>query len=510
MTIHNIAGQAARVVLVALVMIVASVASAQNPTTPPVKPGEGKLDDYYDLNAVQSIHLDVAKEDMKRMLAALPERISVPASFRWRDISIPNVSIRFKGNSSSAPSQSHKRSFLIRFDEFDKDQRFLGLQRVSFDNAIQFGSVFSETVITEILRDLGIKTYRCNYSKIFLNGMYHGVYVNVERIDQSFIERNLPDPDGLLFKVDEGGPGANLQFIGDDPSQYKKAFEPQTKSAKKGHQQLVDFIKMINQSPDREIASNLEQKMELDDFLKVSAVLLLSGAFDQLTGWGPHNYYLYHDGKNDRWRYLPWDLDVGFSETAFGKINVLADWNAAWPAAGQNPNPLIDRIVADPLLLQRYRDYARMILNKYFEPDRLCAIIDARYAMLKDDLAADPFPHRRITNPEDRNYDDIVRSIKGFVRKRYASADQQLMNPGKRPDMVSPPHGPPPQLVEKVHRIQRGAEQMQRDGKNVRPIQKIMEKAGPLLGQGQLKEAEKLIDEALKLVGENSDASKEQ
>ena len=51
---------------------------------------------------------------------------------------------------------------------------------------------------------------------------------------------------------------------------------------------------------------------------------------------------------------------------------------------------------------------------------------------------------------------------------------------------------------------------MQRDGKNVRPIQKIMEKAGPLLGQGQLKEAEKLIDEALKLVGDNSDASKKQ
>lgn len=507
MTYHHATVSTARIGLAVLLMIAAAVASAQDSTTSLVKSSE--LDDYYDLKTVQTIHLEVAPDDLKRLLAALPERISVPASFRWRDVSIPKVSVRFKGNSSSSPSQQHKRSYLVRFDDFEKDQRFLGLQRVSFDNAIQFGSVFSETIITEILRDLAIKTYRCNYSRLFLNGTYHGVYVNVERIDQSFIERNLPDPDGLLFKVDEGGPGANLQFIGDDPSQYKKAFEPQTKSAKNGTQQLVEFIKRINQSPETDIAAKLEQQLELDDFLKVSAVLLLAGAFDQLTGWGPHNYYLYQDRNNERWRYLPWDLDVGFSEMAFGKIKVLDDWNAAWPAAGQNPNPLVDRIVADPMLLQRYRDHARIILDKYFEPERLCSIIDARYALIKEDLAADPFPHRRVTNPEDRSYDDIVRSIKAFVRKRYASADQQLKNPGKRPDMVLPPHGPPQQLVAKIHRIQRGAEQMQRDGKNVRPIQKIMEKAGPLLGQGQLKEAEKLIDEALKLVGEDSDASKE-
>ena len=41
-----------------------------------------------------------------------------------------------------------------------------------------------------------------------------------------------------------------------------------------------------------------------DDFLRTTAVLLLSGAFDQLTGWNPHNYYLYYDGKHERWRSL--------------------------------------------------------------------------------------------------------------------------------------------------------------------------------------------------------------
>ena len=41
----------------------------------------------------------------------------------------------------------------------------------------------------------------------------------------TLFEAPLPDPKGSLFKCDEGGPGCNLQFIGDDRSAYKKAFE---------------------------------------------------------------------------------------------------------------------------------------------------------------------------------------------------------------------------------------------------------------------------------------------
>lgn len=488
------------------VMAVGQVAFAQNPKAPAANSADPNAADFYRLDDVQTIHLQVAEKDIQRMVAALPERIYVPASFRWRDISIGNVAIRFKGNSSSAPAQQHKRSFLIKFDEYHKDQQFLGLRRASIDNGVQFGSVFSEPIITEILRDQGITTHRSNHAKLYLNDEYRGVYVNVERIDESFIERHLPDPQGMLFKVDEGGPGSNLQFIGDNPSAYDRAFEPDTKSAKKGRHRLVEFIKTINQSAPQDFAATLDSKMAVDDFLRVTSVMLFSGAFDQLTGWNPHNYYLYYDGKQDRWHYLPWDLDVGFCENAFGQYRILADWNAAWPAAGQMPNPLLDRIVADPVLLKRYRDTARIVLDKYFEPERLCAVIDARYALIKDDLAADPFPHRRITNPEDRSYDDIVESIKKFVRKRYATARQQLENPGKRPEMArppaGPPGGPPRQLVDKLQRLQRSVQRFQQNGGDMQPIHKLMQQVGPLLQQGKMADAEKLIGEALKLAGE--------
>jgi hypothetical protein len=485
------------------------VAGAE-PPTPAAEPEpsvRGLADDkavaaFYQPDEVQSVHLSVAEADLKRMLAALPELVEVPATFRWRDVTVENVSVRFKGNSSSNPKQAHKRSFLIKFDKADKGRRFFGLRQVSFDNGVQFGSLFSEPIITEILRDHGVTTHRCNYARLYVNKECRGVYVNVERIDESFLETHLPDPKGALFKVNEGGPGCNLQFLGDDPALYLKTFDPRNRSAKKEPARLVEFIKLINKTEPKEFAKTLEAKMEVDDFLRVTAVMLLAGAFDQLTGWNPHNYFLYHDAKHDRWRYLPWDLDVGFCETAFDKIRVLADWHAAWPVPRTGaPNPLLERIVADPVLLARYRKEARKILDKSFEPERLCKVIDAKYKLIKDDLKTDPFPHRRATVPGDKSYDDIVDSMKAFVRKRYASAAEQLDKPGERPEVERPP-APPPQLAAKIQRIQKRAEAMQRAGQDVSPIAKLMQRLGPAVQAGKWAEAEKIADEALKLVGE--------
>jgi len=461
--------------------------------------------DYYQQDEVQSVHLTVADADLKRMVAALPELIEVPATFRWRDVTVENVSVRFKGNSSSSPRQTHKRSYLVKFDKADKDRRFLGLRHVSFDNAVQFGSLFSEPIITEILRDHGIPTHRCNYAKLSLNGDYQGVYVNVERIDESFLDNHLPDASGALFKVDKGGPGGNLEFLGDDPALYLKTFEAKNKSAKKEIARLVDFIRLINHTEPKEFARTLEAKMEVDDFLRVTAVMLFSGAFDQLTGWNPHNYFLYHDSKSDRWRYLPWDLDVGFCETAFGKIRVHDDWHAAWPVPATGaPNPLLERIIADPVLLERYRKVARTILVKSFEPERLCRVLDAKYALIRDDLKTDPFPPRRVTIPGDRSYDQIVDSMKAFVRKRSTSAVEQLETPGERPEVRRPP-GLPPQFAAKILRIQKRAEEKQRSGQDVSPVAKVMDRLGPAVQAGKMEEAEGLISKALQLLGEKDE-----
>lgn len=391
--------------------------------------GEG-ADRFFDPSVVQTIHMEIGAEDLDRMRSALPRRISVPGTFRWNDGAAERVSIRYKGNSSSPRDWPFKRSYLISFGDSDSGGRFLGLRHVALDNGIQFGGLFSEALVTGILRGVGVKASRCNHARLYLNGKQAGLYVNVERIDRSFLARHFASDRGLLFKVDEGGPGADLGFIGDDPAAYRETFELHAGDEAEAYGALVELVRAVN---DPAITvTGLERWLDVDAFLKTTAVMLLAGAFDQYTGWSPHNYYLYRDPSDGRWTYIPWDLDVGFADQAFGRIPVLEGWHAAWPV----PVPgraLMERVVSDPVMLARYRRHARTILEEWFRPEVLVPRLRGLYDRIRPALEDDPHPLRRATVPSDTGIGDVLASMERFIRARYALAREQLESPGERP-----------------------------------------------------------------------------
>ena len=84
-------------------------------------------------------------------------------------------------------------------------------------------------------------------------------------------------------------------------------------------------------------------------------------------------------------------------------------------------------------MLKRYRAIADGILEKHFKPKKLHRQFDELHALIRDDLAKDPFPSRRITNPNDKGYEDILNKLKQFTTKRYQPARRQLDQPSKRP-----------------------------------------------------------------------------
>lgn len=404
---------------------------------------------FYDREVVQTIRLEIKPDDLDRLHRALPQRIFVPATFSWKDLVLENVGVRYKGDSSSRPESPHKRGLLVSFPEFKKGQRFLGLRHVALDNGIQFGSLFSERLITDILLGIGVKASRCNYAQVYLNGKSAGVYVNVERIDRSFLKRHFEEGSGVLFKVDEGGPGADLRYLGDNPALYRKSFELHVGQETDAFACLLDFIRALN-APGGE-STDLGRRLDMDAFLKTTAVMLFAGAFDQYTGWGPHNYYLYRNPADRRWTYIPWDLDVGFADKAFGQFPVLEGWHAAWPAPVPG-RPLMERVISDPVLLQRYREQASGILETWFRPEVLIPKLRALYGQIRPGLAQDPYPPRRVTVPSDLGFDDVLSSMESFIRSRYILARAQLDAPGSRPapahmsprpDHEEPKPGPP-------------------------------------------------------------------
>ncbi len=420
----------------------AMVASALwiHPLLCPVACAADASDPFYDPAVVQTIRLEVKSDDVERMHRALPQRICVPGIFRWNDQVVQQVGVRYKGNSSSSPDASHKRAFLIAFSEFTKSQRFLGLRHVALDNGIQFGSLFSERLITDVLRGLGVKASRCNYARVYLNEKYIGVYVNVERIDKVFIERNFGAKQGPLFKVNEGGPGADFRYLGADLSLYQKAFELHAGPQAEAFTDLSEFLRAVDSPNGTE--AELIKTLDMDAFVKTTAVMLFSGAFDQYTGWAPHNYYLYRNPTDQRWTYLPWDLDVGFADKAFGRVPVLDGWHAAWPAPMPG-RPLMERLISHTSLLRRYREQANTILETSFRPEILIPKLRALHEQIRSALEEDPYPPRRVTVPSDSGYPDILASMETFIRKRYALARAQLDTPGPRPQPQ--PMQPPPE-----------------------------------------------------------------
>ncbi len=379
---------------------------------------------------MQKVYLEIKPEDLDGLHRALPRRICVPGTFRWNDQTLQHVGIRYKGNSSSSPDSPHKRAFLIAFSEYKQGQRFLGLRHVALDNGIQFGSVFSERLITDVLRGVGVKAPRCNYARVHLNGQYVGVYVNVERIDKAFLQRQFATEQGVLFKVNEGGPGADLRYLGNDPARYQKSFERHSGQEVKAFAELIEFIRGIDAPTGSE--ASLRRSLDVEAFVKTTAVMLFAGAFDQYTGWQPHNYYLHQNPADQRWTYIPWDLDVGFADHAFGRVPVLDGWHAAWPVPIPG-RPLMERLVAHTDLLHQYREQASIILEEWFRPEVLIPRLRTLYEQIRSDLEEDPYPPRRVTVPADSGYGDILASMEDFIRKRYALARAQLDSPGKRP-----------------------------------------------------------------------------
>lgn len=390
--------------------------------------------EFFDSAVVQDIELEIDPVDLDKMIAALPTLISVPATFRWRDTVLTQVGVRYKGNSSSSPNQRFKRSFFVDFDAIVPRQKFEGLRSVALDNGVQFGSLFSERLITDVLREIGVPASRANYARLDLNGQYIGLYVNVERINKSFLKLNFASDEGNLYKCDEGGPGANLAYQGDDPTAYE-AFEAKTNELSADGSDLVAFIRALDMTADADVAEMLATNFEVDAFLRMTAVFVLAGAFDQYTGFQAHNYYLYRDPTTLRFSYLPWDLDVGFADNAFGHVPVIDGWNAAYPLPVV-PRPLLERMLQQSALLETYRRYAADYLERHFEPELLGARLDALYAQARPHLIDDPFPHVRATNTEDTSYDDIVASLKAFMQRRYDRAKAELENPSITPPIM--------------------------------------------------------------------------
>ena len=130
-----------------------------------------------------------------------------------------NVAIRAKGNTSLSmvrSSDSQRYSFKIEFDHYDSTGSYYGLDKLSLNNLIQDNTYMKDYLTYRMMSEIGAASPLCSFVSITVNGEPWGLYLAVEAIEDSFLQRNYGKDYGELYKPDSmsfgGGRGNGKGF----------------------------------------------------------------------------------------------------------------------------------------------------------------------------------------------------------------------------------------------------------------------------------------------------------
>ena len=132
---------------------------------------------------------------------------------------VKNVAIRGKGNTSLstvATMGSSRYSFKIEFDHYESGKSYKGLDKLCLNNCIQDNTYMKDYLAYRLMAEFGADAPLCSYAWVTVNGEDWGLYLAVEGIEDSFLER-LYGGEGDLYKPDSlsmggGGPGNGMGF----------------------------------------------------------------------------------------------------------------------------------------------------------------------------------------------------------------------------------------------------------------------------------------------------------
>ena len=184
----------------------------------------------FDTSKVHTI--DIVMDDWDSFIDGCEDEEYVSCAVVIDNEAYKNVAIRAKGNtslSSVAAYGNDRYSFKIEFDHYDSGKSYHGLDKLSLNNIIQDNTYMKDYLCYQMMGYMGADAPLCSYVWITVNGEAWGLYLAVEGVEDSFLERNYGTSYGELYKPDSQsmgggrGNGADIsetelaeQFFGED------------------------------------------------------------------------------------------------------------------------------------------------------------------------------------------------------------------------------------------------------------------------------------------------------
>lgn len=371
--------------------------------------------------------------------------------------SYKNIAIRAKGNTSLSQVSNYgsdRYSFKLEFDHYNDSTTYHGLDKLCLNNIIQDNTYMKDYLCYTMMNYAGASSPLCSYAYITVNGEDWGLYLAVEAVEDSFLERNYSST-GNLYKPDSmsmgGGRGNGKDFDRDDfdfskfdKTSTEKSSDNDTSNSTEASsktdrtsRQMGDFgggkgnlggdrgsmgsddVKLIYTDDDFDSYSDIfdnaktditdsdktrlinslkilnsddaASTVDVDAVIKYFAVHNFVCNFDSYTGSMIHNYYLYeNDGILSM---IPWDYNLAFGSFMGGSDSTsMINFPIDSPVSGGDTDsrPMLAWIFADEEYTELYHEALSEFIANYFESGYFEEEIDRVTALISPYVEKDP------------------------------------------------------------------------------------------------------------------------
>ncbi len=163
--------------------------------------------------------IDIVMDDWDGFIAGCEDEEYVLCSVVIDGEAVKNIGIRAKGNTSLtqvSALDSERYSFKLEFDHYDGSKSYHGLDKLSLNNIIQDNTYMKDFLCYRLMAEFGVNAPLCSYARLSVNGEYQGLYLAVEGVEESFLQRSYGSDYGELYKPDSmsfgGGRGNGRDF----------------------------------------------------------------------------------------------------------------------------------------------------------------------------------------------------------------------------------------------------------------------------------------------------------
>ena len=423
----------------------------------------GYADTLFDTDYVHQIDIRIEEEDWADLLQNPARKTRYNVDITIDGETLKDVAFSTKGVSSlvfpSIKTGCKRYSFKIQFGKYVKKQKYHGLDKMDLNCCFRDTTLMKDYFSYRLFHLAGVPAPLVGYAWVTVNGKDHGLYLMVEKTENSFLKRNFGK--GVLYKpeagdmqmsleeakylsenglpdgyVGEAPHGGNFVYIDDNPASYPDIFEHRkTAGSRKDDEAVIASLKILSQG------EKLKNGLNTHEIIRYFAAHNFLLSFDGYTGTEMHNMVICE--KEGILSIMPWDYNLAFGTyvTGIGK-KVLEDptdllnQGIDTPLIGsvEKDRPLWAWIMQKEKYRQEYHDALSVLISVYYES----GMFESEMKALRETIA--PYqakdPNAFYSTEEFSKGCDILRQ---FCLRRAQSIRKQLsgelsMNSAKQND----------------------------------------------------------------------------